>query len=290
MDEPNGTHRTRSRAAPEWTVEESLVLVNEINAVESDWGTTFPSFQKWQQIVENCNALDVRRNLNQCKRKWDALLSEYRRVKNERVAVEGSFPVELFEAIDTCVNANGRNNCGGEVDATEEEAGKPEMEAQLVMDTDPDSDPEAQGRVTKKTFEIGSKKQRRRMKRKKRRLETLNPWGYFTSPKTKHEESCRLNEKVTNIKKNNVESLPKESNVETEEQIMATVLYENALQINSILEENLDNDVDYESLDLKNGEAVQIDFTRRQCDKLIDRFGEISSTLNQLCDLLQQCK
>lgn len=81
MGEPQESHRTRSKAAPDWTVEESLILVNEISAVESEWGATLPSFQKWQQIVENCNALDVNRNLNQCKRKWDALLGAYRRDK-----------------------------------------------------------------------------------------------------------------------------------------------------------------------------------------------------------------
>ncbi|EPS72853.1 hypothetical protein M569_01906, partial [Genlisea aurea] len=81
------SHRTRSKAAPTWTVEESLVLVNEICAVESEWrgggggggGATIPSFQKWQQIVDNCNVLEVNRNLNQCKRQWTALQNKYRR-------------------------------------------------------------------------------------------------------------------------------------------------------------------------------------------------------------------
>ncbi|KAK6116953.1 hypothetical protein DH2020_049328 [Rehmannia glutinosa] len=289
MDEPNGTHRTRSRAAPDWTVEESLVLVNEINAVESEWGPTLPSFQKWQQIVENCNALDVNRNLNQCKRKWDALLSEYRRAKHE-AAADRSFPVELFNAIDRCVTAKGKRNCGGGVDAEEEEEeAAVEVEEQLVMETDPDSDPEAQGRVTKFFFETGSKKQRRRMKRKKRRLETLNPWGYFTNPKIKHEESSSINVKAGNTK-NIIESMHEENNVETKEQIMATMLYENALRINAILEGSLADDADYNLVDLKNDEAVQTDFTRRQGDKLIDCLGKISVTLNQLCDLVQQCK
>ncbi|KAI3453954.1 hypothetical protein Pfo_010617 [Paulownia fortunei] len=292
MDETKGSHRTRSKAAPDWTVEESLVLVNEIHAVESEWGATLPSFQKWQQIVENCNALDVSRNLNQCKRKWDALLSEYRRVKHE-AAADGSFPLELFKAIDRCVNARGKKNDGGGEEEEEEEEEEveaaAEAEEQLVMETDPDSDPEAQGRVTKFFFETGSKKQRRRMKRQKRRLETLNPWGYFTSTKIKHEESSSINEKVENTK-NIVESMPEESNIEMKEQIMATMLWENALQINAILEGNLADDVDYTLADLKNAEAVQTDFTRRQGDKLIDCLGKISVTLNQLCDLVQQCK
>ncbi|GFQ03694.1 hypothetical protein PHJA_002513200 [Phtheirospermum japonicum] len=289
MDEPKGTHRTRSRAAPDWTVEESLILVNEINAVESEWGPTLPSFQKWQQIVENCNALDVSRNLNQCKRKWDALLSEYRRVRHE--PADGSLPVELFEAIEICVNDKGKRSVGSEDDEAALAVAAPaaEKDEQLVMETDPDSDPEAQGRVTKFFFKTGSKKQRRRMKRKKRRLQTLSPWGYSTNPKTKHEESSSVNEKVTNTE-NVAESLPEQGNVETQEQIMSNMLYENALQIHAILEGNIADDVDYKLADLKNAEAVQIDFTRRRGDKLIDCLGNISVTLNQLCDLVQQCK
>ncbi|KAG8381981.1 hypothetical protein BUALT_Bualt05G0029000 [Buddleja alternifolia] len=289
MDEPKGPHRTRSKAAPDWTVEEALVLVNEINAVESEWGATLPSFQKWQQIVENCNALDVNRNLNQCKRKWEALLSDYRSAKHEEVAAIRSFPIELFKAVDRCVNAKH----GGDEVATEEdeeEVVAAAEEEQAVMDTDPDSDPDAQGKVTNFFFETGTKKQRRRMKRQKRRLESLNPWGYFTSSKIKHEESSDVNENMANTKNNILESVSEENNVETKEQIMAKLLCENALKINSILEGNIGNDIDYKLADLKKSEAVQTDFTRRQGDKLIDCLGEISATLNQLCDLVQQCK
>lgn len=156
MDEPGGSRRTRSRAAPDWTAEESLILVNEINAVESEWGATLPSFQKWQQIVENCNALEVSRNLNQCKRRWDELLSEYRRVKHE-AAAGGSFPAELFKAIDCCVNGRGRKNGGGGGDSeVEEEEAVAEKEELAVLETDPDSDPEAQGPVTEFFFETGN--------------------------------------------------------------------------------------------------------------------------------------
>ncbi|KAL3645841.1 hypothetical protein CASFOL_011021 [Castilleja foliolosa] len=289
MDEQRGTqtHRTRSRAAPDWTVEESLILVNEINAVESEWGPTLPSFQKWQQIVENCNALDVSRNLNQCKRRWEALLSEYRRVRQE--PADGLLPVELFEAIQICVNDKGKSGGGGsEVYAAEAVAvGKSE---QLVMETDSDFDMEAQGNVAKLFSKTGSKKQRGRMKRKKRGLQTLSPWGYSTNPMTNNdEESSSANEKVTNTE-NIAESLPEQCNIETQEEVMAHMLYENALQINAILEGNIADDVDYKLGDLKNPEAMQIEFTRRQGDKLIDCLGNISVTLNQLCDLVQLCK
>ncbi|KAL3844338.1 hypothetical protein ACJIZ3_001741 [Penstemon smallii] len=281
MDETKGSHRTRSRAAPDWSVEESLILLNEIKSVESEWGPTLPSFQKWQQIVENCNALDVNRNMNQCKRKWEALLGEYRLVKNGAGA-NASFSFELFNAVDSCVTAREKKN-----EAEEDLAAKEGGEEQGVMDTDPDSDPEAQGRVTKSFIETGSKKQGRRMKRKKGRVERIYPWGYFTSTKIKHKECSSTNEKHGNSNSNTSESVPNETNVE-KEHIMATILWENALQMNAILEGNLPDDMNYKLADLKDAEAAQTDLTRRQGDELINCLGKISVTLSQLCDLVQQ--
>ncbi|KAL2490111.1 trihelix transcription factor ASR3 [Forsythia ovata] len=148
------------------------------------------------------------------------------------------------------------------------------------MDTDPDSDPEAQGPSTKFFFEMGSKKQGQRMKRQKRIIQRLNPWGYVTSGKIMLDESSR-NEKMNT-------SVNEESNVETKEETLTKILRENAMHINAILEGNLADDVDYRLADLKNADAVQIDFARRQGDKLIDYFGKISETLNLLCDLVRQ--
>lgn len=151
-----GSRRTRSQAAPDWTVQESAILINEINAVESEWGGTLPSFQKWQQIVENCNALEVNRTLNQCKRKWDALLNEYKRLKNEGDVggANGSLDIEVFRAIDRCVKAKGKkSDSHGTAAEIEVET---VAEVQSVMDTDPDSDPEAQGPPTIFFLETGN--------------------------------------------------------------------------------------------------------------------------------------
>ncbi|KZV29457.1 hypothetical protein F511_03742 [Dorcoceras hygrometricum] len=292
MAEPRMSHRTRSKAAPDWSAEESLILVNEIHAIESEWGTTLPSYQKWKQIVDNCNSLDVNRNLNQCRRRWNEIFSEYKRVKNAPGGY-GSLQADLFDAIDRCVSAKGKRGGDDEVEdepAEEIEAAKleDEEEDQAVMDTDPDSDPEAQGRVTKFFFEAGSKKQKRRMKRQKRRIEKLNPWGYFTSPKIKLEDSSNTNGKLENT---NCMSLLEESTVETKEQNMCRILQENALQINALLECDTAADVDYNLADLKNAEAVEkTDSTRQRGDKLIIYLENISRTLKDLSDLVEQCK
>ncbi|KAL3618063.1 hypothetical protein CASFOL_038384 [Castilleja foliolosa] len=163
-------------------------------------------------------------------RRWEALLIEYRRVVRQESAADGSLPVELFEAIQICVNDKGKSGGGSEVAVAVAEAAAEKSE-QLVMESESDFDLEAQGNVAKLFSKTGSKKQSRRMKRKKRVLQTISPWGYSTNPKTNNdEESSSANEKVTN-KENIAESLPEQGNIETQEEIMAHMLYENALQL-----------------------------------------------------------
>ncbi|KAK2631811.1 hypothetical protein EUGRSUZ_L02411 [Eucalyptus grandis] len=136
----SGPRRTRSQAAPDWSAGNLLILVNEIAAVEGDCLNALSSYQKWEIIAENCTVLDVDRTSNQCRRKWESLLAEYRRVKQhesrsgvnsywslgrDRKKVLGlpeTFDRELFEAINNLLMAR------------EDRA-----------DTEPDSDPEAEG-------------------------------------------------------------------------------------------------------------------------------------------------
>ncbi|XP_051119400.1 uncharacterized protein LOC127243434 [Andrographis paniculata] len=279
MDEPEGSHRTRSKAAPDWTVPESLVLVNEISAVEAEWGATLPSFQKWQQIVENCNSLDVNRSLNQCKRHWEALLSSYRRARDDATG-DFLFPVELFESVDRCVRGSAKN-AGGGAEEREEMATVAMDEKQVVTETDLDSELETQRHAPKLFLGTGSRKRKTRMKRQKRSLEARIPWGYFTSTKIKHEEPKNAGNRDTIV------GTMAEGTSETEDLSMAKILQENALQIHAILEGKLSNDDDADHK--KNGEAVGTEFARRQGDQLIDCLGKISETLNQLCDLVQEC-
>ncbi|KAI3812498.1 hypothetical protein L1987_17208 [Smallanthus sonchifolius] len=56
----------------------------------------------YDRLVENCNALDVNRNLNQCRRKWDSLLSDYRKIKQSG-SKKASFNFELFKGIERYV-------------------------------------------------------------------------------------------------------------------------------------------------------------------------------------------
>ena len=134
--------RTRSQVAPDWTVTESLILVNEIFAVEADCSSALSSYQQWKIIAENCAALDVVRSLDQCRRRWDSLFADYKKIKQweskprtgsywslrsdraKKFGLPENFDCELFKAIDELVKSR------------EERAG-----------TEPDSDPEAEADV-----------------------------------------------------------------------------------------------------------------------------------------------
>lgn len=109
----SGSRRTRSQVAPDWTVKDCMILVNEIAAVEADCSNALSSFQKWTMISENCNALDVHRTLNQCRRKWDSLVSHYNQIKQweqgsgpekrKKLNLPGNIDNELLEAISAVV-------------------------------------------------------------------------------------------------------------------------------------------------------------------------------------------
>ncbi|KAF5748062.1 hypothetical protein HS088_TW04G00010 [Tripterygium wilfordii] len=55
--EVSSRRRTRSQAAPDWKVHDSLILVNEMAAIEVDCSKALSSYQKWKIIAENCTAL-----------------------------------------------------------------------------------------------------------------------------------------------------------------------------------------------------------------------------------------
>ncbi|GAB4854095.1 hypothetical protein Ancab_022678 [Ancistrocladus abbreviatus] len=152
----SGSRRTRSQVAPEWSVQDALILINEISAVEGDCAKALSSYQKWTIIAENCTALEVVRNAYQCRRKWDSLLSEYKMIKGWELRSEDNvywsidhemrkklgLPIDfdevLYSAIDTLVKAQEERS-----------------------DTESDSDPEAQIDVLHEK-EFGSQKLRRR--------------------------------------------------------------------------------------------------------------------------------
>lgn len=135
----SGTLRTRShsRADPPWTLQDMLILVNEIAVVEGDCQNALSTYQKWSMIAENCTALEVVRNSSQCRRKWESLLNEYKLIRHweansgedsywsfgfeqrKETGLPKNFDKQLYEAIDNFTKL------------------------QDQADTDPEDDPEA---------------------------------------------------------------------------------------------------------------------------------------------------
>lgn len=139
MQAGTGSRCMRSQVAPEWTLKEALILVNEIAAVEADCLKALSSYQKWKIISENCTALDVPRSSNQCRRKWDSLVAEYNRFMRSRTRTNSqgqkfppNFDRELFNATDNLVRAK-----------------------QDQSDTGPDSDPDAHLELTELIPQLG---------------------------------------------------------------------------------------------------------------------------------------
>ncbi|KAI3713818.1 hypothetical protein L1987_72404 [Smallanthus sonchifolius] len=242
----SGLH-TRSKASPDWTIEESLILVNEVAAIEADCRGTLSSFQKWKIIVENCNALDVNRNLNQCRRKWDSLLSDYRKIKQSG-SKKSSFNSELFKGIERYVR---EFECGYDTEA----------------DSDPDEPPEPPLAAI-----LGSKNQRSKMMitPQKHTVEVKSKPARHLKSEDFEVEGCSSEQQVDHQTNglNESERFVEVNRVD-HEQDMAEKLRENAELIEAIVNNN-------------NG---TYDLTRINGDKIIICLSNLAVTLDELCKL-----
>lgn len=266
--EKSNSLRTRSQAAPEWTHQEHLLLVNEITAVERDCLNTFSSFQKWKIIVDNCNALGLNRSLNQCKKKWNTLFDDYNNLNN--------FDAELYKAIDDYVRVrDGRS------------------------DTDPDIDPNDNDDVEGDDLLVNviahsvfphSKKYKRKIMPKKHFLESWGARRKSSKNVRKVNKLCRSEVKVeVECPKESVDvkSKNKESNQEEKVERVTIELLKTAEQINTVLEGKFVEEIDYRLADLESAKTTQTVIVRRQGDELIACLGNYTHTLDQLCQILK---
>ncbi|XP_019056898.1 PREDICTED: trihelix transcription factor ASR3 isoform X2 [Tarenaya hassleriana] len=289
----SGSRRTRSQVAPDWTVKDCLILVNEVAAVEADCSNALSSFQKWEIISENCNALDVHRTLNQCRRKWDTLLSGYKLIKQwesqagdgcsywslssesrKRLELPGIFENGLYEAIDAVVMVQ------------EDKAG-----------TEPDSDPDAQEDVNKldAIAEPGPKRSRPRamaleekLSRKARKevAARKKPERRSNQTQEKDREQQRMELQSENEEEKTIESCTEGvKSIEEEAEAMAAKLGEKAELIHAIVAGNHPSE-DGETGD-GGGNELRMKLVRRQGDELISCLGEIVDTLHRFRGLAQ---
>lgn len=253
--------RSHSRADPEWTIQDMLILVNEIAAVEGDCQNALSSYQKWSIIAENCTGLGVVRNSNQCRRKWESLHDEYKLVKEwEANSVGDSYwsfgceqrkevglPMEFDKDLYNTIN-----------DFTK---------AQERADTDPENDPEETEIDVLDVEESGPKPKRARHRPTPQK-------GIIK--KRKHPVSEGEHEKPGLV----IEQM--------EEQILAAKLKENAELIHAILAGNFTETVDEELADLKDEETLKTEMIRCKAEKLIVCLGDLTENLEQLCDVVEE--
>jgi len=83
----SSSHSTRLQVAPRWTLTEMLVLVREKWAVENELQLSPSKSQftgvsdKWSIISNRCAASHVQRTAGQCRKKWELLISDYKKIK-----------------------------------------------------------------------------------------------------------------------------------------------------------------------------------------------------------------
>ncbi|XP_052210718.1 uncharacterized protein LOC127813664 isoform X2 [Diospyros lotus] len=295
--EEGSSRRTRSQVAPDWSARESLILVNEIAAIEGECGRTLSSFQKWKIIAGNCNALDVSRTLDQCRRKWDSLLSLFNNVKRSESTLGKSYC-----ALDNHARRQVFGFVPEDIDSEVYKAIDDHLKADEESDTDPDNDPEAVADAVSHVLPLlpdssGFKKRRSDLTRRRHIVkERVTPTPTPTPPQKRSRdkqvvpEQSSEEEKVKPPKHGKCEQIRVENNdVEEKEQAIAAELLENVEQITATLRGNLDDGLDFVSANLRNAEASEMAFRRRQGDQLITRLVNLSDTLAQLCDLVQGC-
>ncbi|KAG7540804.1 hypothetical protein ISN45_Aa07g009630 [Arabidopsis thaliana x Arabidopsis arenosa] len=293
----SGSRRTRSQVAPDWAVKDCLILVNEIAAVEADCSNALSSFQKWTMISENCNALDVRRNLNQCRRKWDSLVSDFNQIKQwesqyrgsgrsywslssdkrKLLNLPGNIDIELFEAISAVVMIQ------------DDKAG-----------TESDSDPEAQDVVdiSAELAFVGSKRSRQRtivmkenppQKTKKEeprtsRVQVNTREKPITAKATHQNKTMEEKRPMEEISTDEEEEEEETMNIEEEVEVMEAKLSYKIDLIHAIVGRNLAKDNE-----TRDGISTddKLKFVRQQGDELIGCLSEIVSTLTRLREVPQ---
>ncbi|XP_021843993.2 trihelix transcription factor ASR3 isoform X2 [Spinacia oleracea] len=285
----SGSRRTRShlQEAAVWTIQDMLILVNEIAVVEGDWQNSLSTHQKWTIIAETCNALGVARNANQCRRKWQSLLADYNLVKECKLN-SGS---ESYWSL----GSERRKEAGlpSEFDKDLYKAMEDFMKAPDRADTDPECDPEA-GEVDVLNVEESGPEPKRRRRRSipQNRLSEERKQPKLEVEHVNPEPQNRLSEVRKQPKLEAEHVNPEPLVVEDMGQILAAKLMENTELIHAILAGNVTENVDDDDdlADVRNEESLKIEKVRRKADKLVACFEDLAKNLEHLCGVVDKGK
>lgn len=239
---------TRSQKFPDWTMQELLVLVNEVAAVETeaDYLVSMSSYQKWKLVSDNCNSLGVCRSLNQCRKQWEHLVDDYKVIKDwefqsgisywsldKETLLEVGLPLSFDKHLFLFIHDN--------------------VNAQAGADSDSDPDFKLLG-------SSGLKKKRRCQRPQDSKNDELP------------EVAAKLYDQADQRKHQQQEE-------------MIVKLQEQADLIHAILK-GVVNCNSYN--DLKSPEEVQIEKSRWQGSELIKVFGSLAGTIEQLSHIVQE--
>ncbi|XP_058068546.1 uncharacterized protein LOC131217621 [Magnolia sinica] len=250
---------TRSQVAPDWTVQEILVLVNEFASVNKDCLKSLPSYQKWKIISDNMAAFQVIRPSNQCQRKWESLVAQYKKIKGwESQSGIGSF---------WCLDSETKKDYGLPAFFDRELFG--------TMDGFLKSRVTRVARVAQSDSDVDSDSERHTRKVKAGMVVLTG------NPGSKKEARNRL----------------RNSNA-GKDQELARKLQESAQLMHAILKGELTGSAggSCNPADMKNPDEVKTEFpdevktkfARQQADHLIKVFGTLVGTLNEFIELVKE--
>ncbi|KAL9230440.1 hypothetical protein vseg_005789 [Gypsophila vaccaria] len=313
----SGSRFTRShvQAGPVWTVQDMFILVNEIAAVEGDCQDALSSFQKWKIIAENCTALEVVRNANQCRRKWESLLTDYNAVKEwesicrhesywslecgrrQETGLPVDFDKDLYKAIDEFMKGTEQANTESENDSDPEA-----VEVDVLEAATSGSKPRrvVNRSARKKNRSVGRKqialkeeyeKPVPTVKDMEQILATKLSENVNTGPKPKKVklqptlERSTCNETKPVLSEDHDKPVPIAEDVE---QILAAKVKEKTELIHAILASANNHTADEEMPDVNDNMTLKMERVKCTAEKLIACFADLGKNLEQLCDVVKE--
>lgn len=280
---------TRSQAAPQWTIEETLVLVSKIAALDEDWLKALSSYQRWKMIADNCVSMDVMRSSNQCKRRWESLLSDYKKIRmwesnyartsrsywslqpatRKQLRLPASFDHNVFGSMDAVIKAQEARIASAAADTDSEDL----IGLSEVAKDDSNDDSED-------TLEVEAE---------------ASDYDYrITLPEAKGQAQEIIGMLDAEMAAADADSASEETGATTsksanKELEITNELHKNAEKIHAILRGELPDNVSHGRgpVDLTRPNAMETEFTKWQADELIKAFGVLVSTLDQFTELIK---
>ncbi|ONK70623.1 uncharacterized protein A4U43_C05F35670 [Asparagus officinalis] len=242
-------------------------------------------------ISDNCVSMKVNRSSSQCKKRWESLLSDYKKItiweasisasaygpywslkpgRRRQLRLPYSFDQQVFCSVDAVIKAQEARIASSATDTDSEDL--------IGLHEEDKSSGGSQGMVE---------------------AEASDPDYIISMPEAK----CQAKEVISRLEAEMAEADadlgPEKTGTDTtkntnKEHEITNKLKENAKEIHAILRGELPDNVNRGCglVELTKRNAAETEFTRRQADELIKAFGVLARTLNQFKELIKdgECK